>query len=418
MQPSRNIDKYLRRYAEPEVAWLDDRLSGARWTDVVVLPARDEDLSLLDAVRAPARGRDTRCLLIVVVNGERETPANLTLLERLGAIGETPSTTPRVHLHTADGFDVLVLDRARASRCFRPKQGVGLARKIGCDVALTLHRRGAIASRWIHMTDADARLPTTHFDDADALDARHVARVAPFQTTPGDDPATTDASYRYERWLRYYVLGLAWARSPYAHHSIGSLISITVAGYAAVRGVPKRQAGEDFYVLDKLRKLGPVARHATDLVDIRARRSLRVPFGTGPSVDRIVRGDGGPLYLDPRCFVELQRFLHVLDRVAHTGQPPDAARCGTRLWTALATLGFDGGLTTLCQRYPPPRLAHHVFTWFDGFRTMKLLHELRDAVWPARSWNEVQPRARFLCGLTGTTPDEQCASMRALERVT
>jgi hypothetical protein len=36
------------------------------------------------------------------------------------------------------------------------KEGVGLARKIGCDIALSLYERGTLKSRWLHTTDADA----------------------------------------------------------------------------------------------------------------------------------------------------------------------------------------------------------------------------------------------------------------------
>ena len=46
--------------------------------------------------------------------------------------------------------------------------------------------------------------------------------------------------------MSYYVAGLAMAGSGYAHHSLGSTIAVHAKSYAAVRGYPKRSAGEDF----------------------------------------------------------------------------------------------------------------------------------------------------------------------------
>ena len=54
------------------------------------------------------------------------------------------------------------------------------------------------------------------------------------------------------------MLGLGFAGSPYAYHSVGSTLAVRAEAYAIVRGVPKRAAGEDFYLLDKLAKVTPI----------------------------------------------------------------------------------------------------------------------------------------------------------------
>ncbi len=66
------------------------------------------------------------------------------------------------------------------------------------------------------------------------------------------------ATQLYELSLRYYVAGMKFARSPYAFHTIGSSMAVSPVHYARVRGFPKREAGEDFYLLNKLAKLGSV----------------------------------------------------------------------------------------------------------------------------------------------------------------
>src|SRR5690606_7285065 len=111
---------------------------------------------------------------------------------------------------------------------------------------------------------------------------------------PADEPVTR-ATELYEASLRYHVLGLAHAGSPYAYHSIGSTLAVQARAYALVRGVPKRSAGEDFYLLDKLAKVAPLLRARGEPVRIRARFSTRVPFGTGPAVARIAATGSVPV---------------------------------------------------------------------------------------------------------------------------
>ena len=42
-------------------------------------------------------------------------------------------------------------------------QGVGLARKIGCDIALKLYHSDVVKTAWIFTTDADVILPNELF---------------------------------------------------------------------------------------------------------------------------------------------------------------------------------------------------------------------------------------------------------------
>src|SRR5690606_17786041 len=91
----------------------------------------------------------------------------------------------------------------------------------------------------------------------------------------------------YEISLRSYEYGLAYAGSPYAFQTLGSTLALNPAAYAKVRGFPKRLAGEDFYILNKLIKIGPIYLRNDRCLQIKDRPSQRVPFGTGTSVFKI-----------------------------------------------------------------------------------------------------------------------------------
>ena len=120
-------------------------------------------------------------------------------------------------------------------------------------------------------------------------------------------PEKAERALAYEATLRYYVLGLRHARSPHAFHTIGSTISVCPHAYAAVRGVPKRAAAEDFYLLQKLRTIGTIEHVRTEPIIVSPRTSHRVPFGTGPAVAAAASLDD-PWMLrtyDPRAFDDL-----------------------------------------------------------------------------------------------------------------
>ena len=111
-----------------------------------------------------------------------------------------------------------------------------------------------------------------------------------------------------EAGFRYYALGLAHAGSPYCYTALGSSLAVDALAYAQVRGVPKRQAGEDFYLLAKLSQVGPLRRVAGHSVQIMSRRSTRVPFGTGRSLLELER-IGHIEVVPPQAFEALRKNL-------------------------------------------------------------------------------------------------------------
>ncbi len=214
---------------------------------------------------------------------------------------------------------MLWLDRASPGVYIPEREGVGTARKIGGDFAAALWARGQIACPLLASSDADVRLPSDYFAtlaDVPLEAQRSAAWLWPFLHEAGGDARIDEATVLYEISLRYYVLGLAMARSSYAYHSIGSTLCVDARAYLSVRGFPKRAAGEDFYLLDKLAKVGPLRRIAASPLRIRARASDRVPFGTGRRTQEIAqeRAAGSELLLySPQAFRALSAVLAGLD---------------------------------------------------------------------------------------------------------
>jgi hypothetical protein len=405
-------DQYLARYAEPEHE-LAGRVS-KRYDHALVVPACDEAASLLEGVAPAARGA-TLCMVVVNASLGHHRAIRQRSQQLFDELAR------RCNARSGEGFgfgsfetmDVLLVDRAR--RPLPRRQGVGLARKIGCDIALALHRRERLAGRFIHMTDADAALARDYFDAH--ADTRASALAYPFEHVPTGD-ATIDVAHAvYEVHLRYWVLGLGWAGSPYAHHTLGSTIAMDVQAYAAARGVPRRQAGEDFYLLNKLRKLGEIAVPDVEPIRIGARRSARVPFGTGRAIAAIDAGREQQSY-DPRCFELLRSWLEVLDGFARgEGADPVAAagQIEPLVGKVLEGMGAREALARLAETAPADRLRSRIHEWFDAFRTLKLVHGLRDGGMASLPWRDALARAPFLPPLDGD-PYALRRAMATLER--
>ena len=175
-----------------------------------------------------------------------------------------------------------------------------------------------------------------------------------------------------------------------------------------MRGFPKRAGAEDFYLLNKLAKLGPIARLSGSCIALLSRRSSRVPFGTGPAVDAILSAAQPretALFYHPRCFEALRALLAGLPELAQAPERNIAqllVRHGMNQTVAaqaqhgLVALGIKAALSH-CQRQSTSsdQFQRQFLQWFDAFRTLKFIHAIRAAGWPDQSLTQLdtlQPR--------------------------
>ena len=400
------VQQYLARYAESESYELSWR--GERFERVLVVPVRDEPVDFLKGYDQAVLGDPAATLIVVVLNnsvGSDELCRNQLLLERVRACpGRRLDGATPMELRCIDGKSVLLVDRSSSEHALPPKEGVGLARKIGSDLGLALHARGAVRSPWIYWTDADTCLPPEH------LSARHLPSsgcysgvLFEFQHIADGNENTAEATQLYELSLRYYTAGLTWAGSPYAYHSMGSAMAVHAGAYAQVRGVPKRQAGEDFYLLNKLVKVAPLFRARAEPVSIRCRLSSRVPFGTGPAVQKLIEGEAATFY-HPEIFRALRAWHRAILRFATDpnsrvwDEPLDSLGSSAQVSRAvLASLGCWEALPSAVAstRSKAARLRR-ILTWFDAFRTLQFVHRLREQGYRSLPWSAALAGCEFL----------------------
>jgi len=431
---TRPAAQYLSRHAEPEAA-AAERLDGD-FGHVLVVPAYGEGQSLFDTLGSVPRGPRGNTLIAVVLNARASSPAaaheanaaaRARLTEAASATTDLGGAHPTLALAYPYGT-VLLIDRALPGHFLPEGQGVGLARKIGNDFALALHAAGRIAAPWIHNTDADTVLANDYFDQTEAITGgASAAALYFFEHRFGDDPQLALAGRLYEISLRYYTLGLAWAGSPYAYEAMGSCIAIRSEAYAAVRGFPRKNAAEDFYVLDKLAKVGSIARLSGSPLLLEGRISDRVPFGTGKALADLISKkkalSGFKLY-HPAVFGHLAAWLRVLDAVAASGGKMEAALdelprgnpffLTESLLAALEKMkAIEAMREAIARSGDGAIMRRHFHTWFDAFRTLKLIHALRGTGLPSMPWRQALAEAPF-AGLAASTQDEPEPLRRAL----
>jgi hypothetical protein len=370
----------------------------------VVIPSLAESSLLFSTLRSLAQNPEellSRFLVLVVVNHRAdasfpEKADNRETLKRLSAGGSDLAA-----------LQIAWVDAASPGLELPGKGGgVGTARKIGFDLALPRLNHGQSSVPLLISLDADtlARpdyLPaiTLHFQKSQTPGA-----VIPFCHQPGANPEEDRAIHRYELFLRTYILGLQRSGSPYAFHTVGSAMVCTAEGYARMGGMNQRGAGEDFYFLQHLAKTGGVSQVKGTVVYPSARTSHRVPFGTGRSMTALLlRKESAVLFYRMECFQILADWLSLVgERPGWEGKKfqETSLHISPYLFDFLIKNKFESVWNKLQRNFPDSRILLKGFhDWFDGLKTMKLIHHLSAVQYPRQNPEGVVPGLLRWAGL-------------------
>jgi len=268
--------------------------------------------------------------------------------------------------------DVLLLNFN--AQAFDPNKGVGLARRIAADTALSLIDQKIIKTPWLFSTDADVVLPEGYFevvvgvsDKVSALSLRFIHMTS--------DPIQEKLQAQYDFKLNYYQMGVRFIGAAYDYIPLGSTLIAAANSYAQVRGFPCRSGGEDFYILNKLAKLGTVLQPQQPIIEIQSRFSDRVPFGTGPAISKIQQQQlEGEVYTyyHPEIFHLIKAWRRKIESYYENQQLPKDDGGLNQHWQ------IEGVLQQAkAQIKTQHRWNQFVHEWFDAFKILKSVHFLR-----------------------------------------
>jgi hypothetical protein len=179
--------------------------------------------------------------------------------------------------------------------------GAGLARKIGMDTAIKHFNKYNKAHGIIISLDADTTVQPNYFRSIESYFEKHAH--SPGATINFEHPLnnkdTYDAICLYELNMRYYRFAMEHSGFPHAIYTVGSAFAVKAGAYVAQGGMNKKKAGEDFYFLHKLSAMGKIGFINQTMVFPSARVSGRVPFGTGPAIQKYLNGNRSLEYTYP-----------------------------------------------------------------------------------------------------------------------
>ena len=194
------------------------------------------------------------------------------------------------YLSQFDKFELHVMDRSSRGHGWTGRDhGVGMARKVLFDNILHIADDDDI----IVSLDSDTLFEDSYlqaigdrFRENEKLNA---VSMPYYHKLTADDEANR-AILRYELYMRCYYINMSLIESPYTFTAIGSAIAMRVRALRKIGGITPVKSGEDFYLLQKLRKMDYVSNWCGGVAFPAARFSERVFFGTGPAM---VKGRAG-----------------------------------------------------------------------------------------------------------------------------
>ena len=393
---------------------------GKLFNAAIVIPALSEFADLPSTLQTLSRNTLeylTRTMILIVVN-HRIDAADAERDNNIATLAALPEWRRKYGLENLNWIDA-----SSQNNELPLKQGVGLARKIGMDIALS----------WLDFGETDPILISLDADtltETNYLEAiyRHFNSGAtggatiPFRHHQSENSAGQLAIDRYELFLRAYALGMELAGSPYAFHTVGSAMACRVSAYVAAGGMNKRMAGEDFYFLQQIHKTAGVSPLKGTVVHPSPRSSHRVPFGTGRAVGDMLSKGKELLFYQPCLFEILRQWLECI--AAHYGSDGDflarqAGNISPHLESYLRQIGFAPVWDKLLRNNPDERrLMTSFHAWFDAFRTMRLIRCLTDNAYPRIPAEQAVPPLlkRTGCHSSGNV-SELIACLRKLQGV-
>jgi hypothetical protein len=200
--------------------------------------------------------------------------------------------------------------------------GVGLARKTGMDEALRRFDRINRPDGVILCLDADCTVAPDYLVSVnnELLDVRSRSACSIYFEHPVSGKEFSSSTYKaivqYELHLRYYVQSLSYTGFPYVFHTVGSALAVKALVYMKAGGMNRRQAGEDFYFIQKIVSDGGYFYLTSTTVYPSPRKSCRVPFGTGATIGKL-SADENPVLnsYNPEAFNELRKVFSLADRL-------------------------------------------------------------------------------------------------------
>jgi hypothetical protein len=196
----------------------------------------------------------------------------------------------------------------------------------------------------------------------------------------------------YELHLRYYFQGLAYSGFPFVFHTVGSAFAVKSHQYIKAGGMNRKQAGEDFYFIQKLVPEGGYFSLNSTTVYPSPRSSSRVPFGTGATMQKLSAGNLSTLLTyNMLAFKELRSFFCMTGNIFDS-RNEDLHDCYELIPDSLKLfleekMWIDKMVEIKNNTSALPSFKKRFFGWFNMFRIVKYLNWVHQEIFEKKPVN-------------------------------
>ncbi|MFV0507078.1 MAG: glycosyltransferase [Bacteroidales bacterium] len=307
------MDKTARKYFER--LGLPDKnikLGSIKNKDIfVAIPCHNEaDIyKTIDSLSASQRFCNTKVQVVVAVNSHYEAPNHI--------IEQNKRTLE--YLNSLENSSNFACHAINISIDNKKEAGPGLARKVAMDsivFQVCLQGKDVV----ICSLDADCQVSANYFAEINTFftDKNNFASTIYFehQLDELQSAKQKEGAMLYELYMRYFFHASKHYGLPHPMYTVGSCFALRSSSYLKVGGMNKRIAGEDFYFLHSLTRLGKAGSINKTTIYPSARTSDRVLFGTGPSIKNWMNGDETMLTSYPLLsFEALGKFWNIAEQL-------------------------------------------------------------------------------------------------------
>ena len=352
---------------------------------IVVVPAYNETgiVNMLDSL-ARCRAPQCKVEVIVVVNAPASASRGIvdTNIRCIEDIESWKCT------NKSSFFRLFIFDTGSHSYS---GWGVGMARKTGMDEALRRFDQLARPDGVILNLDADCRVKENYLTavENDFLRRKERSACSIYFEHPVAGEEFQQSQYSaitlYELHLRFYYQGLIYSGFPDVFHTVGSAIAVKALPYVKAGGMNRKQAGEDFYFIQKLIPQGGYIALNSTTVYPSPRSSGRVPFGTGATMGKMESDPGAHLMTyNVEAFNEL-RYLTELTGKLYNASSSDLEEIfnslppGLKMFTGEDEwIGKTAEIRKNTATYSS--FSKRFFSWFNMFRVVKYMNFVHDRI--------------------------------------
>ncbi len=416
---SKEIVEYIEKRAV-KGPWKIELDNLARLKQIVVVPAYDELEYIPHLLNSLSKNEKKYCeetLVIIVVNNKKK---GITKEEIICRNQETLQFLREVQRNKLFPFHIGIVDASSPGYEIPESAGVGLVRKIGLDLGLKVLLECDKLNGGLICLDADCKVSDNYLKEWNRFFKNHprTAGVMAF-AHPIDDTEVGIAITYYEIFIRLYELCLFTANSPYSFIPIGSTIGVDSALYASVGGMSTKSAGEDFYFLQKIAKIGEIRKITKAQVYPSSRISDRVIFGTGPKIkEYITFPNKRDKFYNLLSFEVLKEWVRMLDNPLDTPQLmlEKSKEISVELYNFLKNNKWIEKTQTIYKETKDKfYLVWRLHEWFDGLKTLRLIHWLKERSFP--DTNLIDTGKKLLTNILGINIHEEYTAKELLEQL-